>query len=304
MKDLRLKPVLRNASEIAGWEPVFPDELSLGREPGEVVTRIRSLIAASDLTIVLLTENRSRGVFAELELARSLAKPAFVFVSNDRTVTLSSLVVSGKGVRYYSSSSDLKNRVVEILRSVKSALSDSYARASGEQGDAIRKLEEEMERNVLVLGRDADSEGMKLIARIEEVVRRNDYNPISLKKLPTIKHLTLENRMIRLASICRFVLVEESRPSGAIDELRLCAESQFVTATMKQAGKGATWMQAYYPLVYPLISRFCYHADVLAVKDKTCDSVFESLEEATNAGILWANNKIVELSRELERFSP
>ncbi len=187
---------------------------------------------------------------------------------------------------------------------MKRSFTDSYAKSKKSENDIAEELEQLIERNVLVLGKDSDAKGMKQIARIEEVVRYNHYKPVSLKKLSNIKYLSLESKMRRIASICKFVIVEDSRPSGHIDEVSICRSNEFVTATMKQAGKGATWMQAYYPLVYPLISRFCYHGRNRTVEDKTCDGIFESLEEATEAGIRWADSKLDELSMRLGRYNP
>ncbi|MDG7016283.1 MAG: hypothetical protein JRM82_02805, partial [Nitrososphaerota archaeon] len=149
LRDRHLKPVLKAASEKAGWSPILADELELGRGPSDIITKVRSLIAASDLVAVLLTENYSQGVIAELSISQSSAKPTLVFVSQDRAITLSSLVVTGQGVQYYANSADLESRLVRALQSLKAAQTEAYVETSIEGSDVISELEEQMKSNVL-----------------------------------------------------------------------------------------------------------------------------------------------------------
>ena len=84
--------MLSETAGASGWESVPPLESELWREPGSIVTKIKSNIAASDLVVAIFVKRFSKGVMAELAFSRSLAKPTVVFVSQDVAVTLSSVL--------------------------------------------------------------------------------------------------------------------------------------------------------------------------------------------------------------------
>lgn len=143
-------------------------------------------------------------------------------------------------------------------------------------------LQRSLKNNVLVLGKDSDKEGRKKMEQIGEVVKDRGYIPIKLKELPNIEYLSPEDKMIRVGGLCRFIIAEDSRPSGHIDEVRLCVNCQYITATLREVGTGSTWMQAHYPVQYNFIKRFCYqNIKFVNVLDHLCDKVNDSLDVAT-----------------------
>ena len=108
--------------------------------------------------------------------------------------------------------------------------------------------------------------------------------------------LSLEGKMIRVGGLCRFVVAEDSRASGHIDEIRLCASCQFITATIREVGTSSTWMQAHYPIQYNFMNRFCYRngKDSITIGDDLCQNNYASIEEATDEAISWAEKRIKE----------
>jgi len=160
----------------------------------------------------------------------------------------------------------------------------------------INLLKDSLRKNVLILGKDSDEEGLVKINRIADVLVKKGYEPVMLKKLPEIIYLSLEGKMIRVGALCRFVVAEDSRASGHIDEIRLCANCQFITATVREVGTSSTWMQAHYPIQYNFMNRFCYKTvkDSITIGDKLCRNIYASIEEATYKAIAWAEKRIKE----------
>jgi len=312
--DPSLRPILDASAREAGWEPKFADEIGPGLSIFEAV---RNLIISSDAIAIVLSREASPNLFAELQWAISLRKSMIVLVdakiasrkSYESASFLSQVarfpfargdVLASAPKEVFEGKEQLRRALRRALRSKKPRLARIKSRLSGEA--LIDALKKSMKKNVLVLGKDGDREGRARIDRIERVVIRRGYLPRSLKKLPDIPYITLENKMLRVASLCRFVLVEDSRPSGAIDEKHLCITGQFVTATLKEAGRGSTWMQAYYPVTFPLMAQFCYKDRATRIADRLCDRVYSPLEKATEVAIEWANTKIAGLEALYRRY--
>lgn len=202
---------------------------------------------------------------------------------------------------------------VELLRSLVTSLSNlksklkrkEYVEQKREQEKITEILNESLEKNVLVLGKDNDDKGLRKMKRIAQVLSDNAYSPVLLKELPEINFLSLEGKMIRVGGLSRFIVAEDSRPSGHIDELSLCVACEYITATVREAGTASTWMQAHYPMLYNFINRFCYSETATGnVKDDLCDKTYCSLETATEEAIKWAEKRITIQSKYFKNHFP
>lgn len=142
--------------------------------------------------------------------------------------------------------------------------------------DAIPNLKEE---TILILGQDTTE-----IHRLREIQRRVGelgYSGIIVKDIVDIEIQSIEEKVTMLASLCRFIICENSTTSGHIDELKIAATNRFVTAIIQQEGTGATWMQADYDLDFSFMSQFTYSSL------KEIDSCIDSIVE-------WAEKKVEE----------
>jgi len=117
----------------------------------------------------------------------------------------------------------------------------------------IPKLKREL---VLVLGQDTTE--IERLRVIQNQLKPLRYSGIIVKEYPDIDIQSVEEKVNMLASLCRFVICENSVASGHIDELKICRDNRFVTAILQERGKGATWMQADYPIDYPFMKVFEY----------------------------------------------
>ena len=290
-----VRPSIYRASEILEFQPIIPSEvISVGES---IVGKIRRTIHLSDLVIVVLTREVSQGVLYELEMAANQGKPLLVFA--EKGTPISVFVTSRFAVKYFEDSSDLAQLVAQsiqkIQHEIEPTLSDEEAQRWASQ--IMQSLVDSNKRSVLILGKDSDEEGWKKIQRIKRIVSNEGYYPLILKELPELKHVSLERKMLVLGALARFVLAEDSRPSGHIDEIKICAINEFVTATLREAGTGSTWMQVHYPMMYSFMQRFCYEGAKGGVGDKLCGHIYQSLEEAVNAAVKWAEDRISEQER-------
>ncbi|MCX5904302.1 MAG: retropepsin-like aspartic protease [Proteobacteria bacterium] len=141
---------------------------------------------------------------------------------------------------------------------------------------AIPTLKKQM---VLVLGQDTTHIDRLMLIKNQLNVR--GYTGIIVKDQSDVDIQSIEEKVNMLASLCRFVICDNSFPSGHIDELKICSLNRFVTAVIQEKGRGATWMQSDYPVDYSFITVIEY-SDIRGIPDV--------VEQA----IEWAKNKLDE----------
>lgn len=290
-----IQPAIQQASEILKFHSIIPSEvISVGES---IIGKIRRTIDLSDLIVVVLPKEVSIGVAFELEAAANWGKPVLVFA--EKGTSISRLVTGRFVVKYFEDSRDLAQLVTqsiqEIQPEIKPTISDEEIREWSSR--ITQSIVDSNKQAVLILGKDGDEEGMEKIRRIRRIVSNSGYYPLILKELPKFEHVSLERKMLILGAIARFVLAEDSRPSGHIDEVKICSINEFVTATLREAGTGSTWMQVHYPVMYSFMQRFCYEGSKKRKRDKLCNLVYRSLEEAVDAAIRWAEGRISDQQR-------
>lgn len=141
------------------------------------------------------------------------------------------------------------------------------------------------EKFVLVLGQDS-TEVARLRA-IQSSLESHGYSGIVMKDLAETKIQCLEEKVNMLGSLSRFVVCENTTPSGHIAELQICTRNRFVTAILQQAGHRATLMQADYGLDFSFVETFEY-TDMPGIQD------------CVDRAVKWANGKLAERTKYLE----
>jgi predicted aspartyl protease len=130
---------------------------------------------------------------------------------------------------------------------------------------------------VLILGQDTTE--IFRLRIVQQHLAQKGYNGIIVKEQPDINIQSIEEKVNMLASLCRFIVCDNSFTSGHIDELKICAINRFVTAIIQEKGKGATWMQVDYKYDFSFMNTFYY--------DDPSD-----IPNAANQAIAWAENKL------------
>jgi hypothetical protein len=98
------------------------------------------------------------------------------------------------------------------------------------------------EKTVLVLG-SYDTNGEMRLSAIKEELSKLGYEPILIKDLPDFEHADLRHKVTLIGTLCRFVFVDDTSPSGHILELQLCEANRWITVVLR-GGQGSTFMTA------------------------------------------------------------
>jgi len=142
--------------------------------------------------------------------------------------------------------------------------------------------------HVLILGKDTGAELEGLIS-IKEKLSNYDLIGVLLKDLRDIPEQTVEEKLVLCAAAVSFAIVENTVPSGHIDELRILATNRVVTAIIQKSETGASWIQADYPCDFNFIKSFEYS---------------ESPMDCLNEVVGWARALIMERIGFLNRLYP
>jgi len=86
------------------------------------------------------------------------------------------------------------------------------------------------------------------------------------KRAPDIPEMSNEEKVRVLADTSRFVVLENSFPAGQIAELKMCATNRIITASIRQSGKGSSWMVGDYSKDFDFINEFEYDGSLSSLK--------------------------------------
>ena len=127
---------------------------------------------------------------------------------------------------------------------------------AAEAARVYREARAAKDRSVLVLGEDTTR--LPVLRRIQGWLRHHDYTSMLVKDLADIEQQSVEEKVLLLASLARFVVCDDATASGHIDELRILSGSRVPTAILNPIGAGGTWMQADYERDFSFMRRFEY----------------------------------------------
>jgi hypothetical protein len=96
--------------------------------------------------------------------------------------------------------------------------------------------------SVLVLGKDTGP-SLDLLKQIAARLESHGYFTYIIKEQPDRSGESVIQKVMRHALMCKFVIVENTEPSGHLYEIPHAAKAaECVTVVMQEEGKGATWM--------------------------------------------------------------
>jgi hypothetical protein len=140
---------------------------------------------------------------------------------------------------------------------------------------------------VLVLG--PDTKNIRLLRTIQDCLLLEGYRGILVKEEMDIRQESNEEKVVRLAASCRFVVIELTTPAGQIDELSLLARLRHTISVLHRKGKQATWMQSDYSIDYP-VKYFPYERSTLS--------------DCVRIACRWAEDRIAAKEIELSKMYP
>lgn len=129
--------------------------------------------------------------------------------------------------------------------------------------------------SVLILGKDT-GEGLGLLKRIQAHFDKLGFYTYIIKEQPDIIGESVMQKVLRFGLSSRFVIIENSEPTGHLYEFpHITKFAELTSIVLQRQGEGSTWM--FEDLYHRLqnIKKFEYVSD--------------NLEEQINNGIKWAN---------------
>jgi hypothetical protein len=120
-----------------------------------------------------------------------------------------------------------------IVGSIKAAFDLVWQRA-----DAILEHSD----SVLILGKDSGP-ALDVLKRIASKLQELGYYTYIIKEQPDRIGESVVQKVLRYALSSKFVIIENSEPSGHLYEIPHVTElAECVTVVLQEEGKGATWM--------------------------------------------------------------
>lgn len=147
--------------------------------------------------------------------------------------------------------------------------------------DVFELLTAVKEKTVLILGRDY-GESLAVLTEIKSQVERAGYRGILLKEQSDYAPDSLLRKLLSLALMARFVIIEDSQPSGHLFELQYVKSSECITCLLRRKGTASTRMFDDAAGKYDFIKEFSYHSG--------------ELPAVLNAAMEWAEDKVLAFS--------
>lgn len=96
-------------------------------------------------------------------------------------------------------------------------------------------------KQVLVLG-DFSPEGRQRLNDIKAHLTTLGYLPIFVDEVPDVPHFDLMQKLVAVASSCKFIVMDDSSRSGHLSEFPLVAQNRWYAAILRLSGSRSTFM--------------------------------------------------------------
>lgn len=93
--------------------------------------------------------------------------------------------------------------------------------AEKNEKDIYEYLDGFRRKSVLLLG-SYDEAGEARLVAIEASLIKSGYSPVLIKNVPDIEHYDLSQKVTAVGTICKFVVIDDSSPSGHLTEIEIC----------------------------------------------------------------------------------
>lgn len=110
-------------------------------------------------------------------------------------------------------------------------------------GKVNKKIEEYVasfrEKTVLLLGA-YDSVGESRLTSIAACLKELGYEPVLVKDIPDFEHYDLAQKLTAIGVVSRFIIIDDSSPSGHLTEFEVCRTNRWVTLLLRANGIHST----------------------------------------------------------------
>ena len=158
--------------------------------------------------------------------------------------------------------------------------------------DVVCRRPDSMPKNsgsVLVLGKDHGA-SMDLLKKIAACLKALEYEPILIREQAGRPGELLKTKVMRYATAAKFVVVENTEPSGHLYEIAHVDTAACVTVVLQEQGKGATWIFE--------------DADENPRNWRKIEYKPDALESAINSAAEWAEDRLKRVNDFQEKAPP
>jgi hypothetical protein len=145
------------------------------------------------------------------------------------------------------------------------------------------------DRTVLLLGSYA-APGIERLRQLEAAVRAAGYEPVLISDVPDVQPHTLSQKVVAIGALSRFVIVDDTDPSGHLTEIGLCKTNDWITILLRPDGRPSSAMSLGLSLTNPSIREASYSG--------------EGIADALPDHLAWAEQRRKELGRHLNKEYP
>jgi hypothetical protein len=172
----------------------------------------------------------------------------------------------------------------EVLRAAIDVMAMRQHRMS--LGDYLQRFKK---GHVLLLG-DFSDEGRRRLLDIKDVLGRLGYFALTLDEVQEPSSYDLRNKLTAVASVCRFVIVDDSSKSGQAAEIPIVESIRATAVVLRRVGSDTTFVTRGLGATSKVIREYDY------------DSA--SLDEVLIKAVAWAENTIADLEYEYSKTYP
>lgn len=152
-------------------------------------------------------------------------------------------------------------------------------------GTYLRRFKE---RTVLVLG--SFDQGRSRLEAIRDSLTRAGYNAVLLDEIPEQPSYDLRQKFQAVAAVCRFLVFEDSNPSGHIAEMVLGSQLDSIRIILREGERKSTFMTQGLGLTSTVVREWSYAPEDLDVV------LVEAVE--------WAEGTFAELAKQRQTVYP
>lgn len=145
------------------------------------------------------------------------------------------------------------------------------------------------EKYILVLGA-FNPEGRLRLAIIRSSLARLGYEALIVDEFPEFEHLDLSQKVTVFGCLARFVIVDDTTPSGHILEISICQQNRWVTVVLRPNGKASSSMNLGLSDTSTVISELPYEPS--------------NIPEAVSEAVLWAEARLTTRKDALDSLYP
>jgi hypothetical protein len=140
-----------------------------------------------------------------------------------------------------------------------------------------------------VLG-DYSTAGTERLNAICQCLIDLGYEPFLVKDVPDIFGTDLQQKVVILGGLARFVIIDDSSPSGHLSEIQIAQQNRWTTVLLRARGMHSSWMTAGLSITSNVIN----------------EQEFDPIAPCTGVekAVTWAESQIRDLDRRYKKLYP